>query len=217
VTGLADLGIARRGGATASPASVRDAALESPREYFRSYLQLRAARPSDLQWYFDQALPGFTRNPEVRLAVEELVDRLGVLVGFDAARPEGAEYGTWSSNGTHLLVWVLDMPMAVARLSRLALARDAAAQALGVPALDAVSCLVVLCGAVNQRLLDDTMMLRRVQDHVRVATADGLMTLGTAVERGGLSHDDVRCLLRPAGALVDPLIALADRASARRP
>lgn len=215
MTGLADLGVTRPGtDAPAGSKSSRDAT-ESPREYFRSYLRLRADRPSDLRWYFDQALPDFSRSEEVRLAVEELVDRLGTLVGFDVTR-EADDRAVWSSGGSHLLVWVLDMPMALARLSRLAHARDEAAQSLGVPALDRVTCLAVLCGAVNQRLLDDTVMLRRVQDRVRLVTVDGLQAVGATLERGGLSHEDVRCLLRPPGALADPMIALADRAASVR-
>jgi hypothetical protein len=211
VTGLVDLGLAIH---PAADGEGRDGA-ETPREYFRRFLRSRATRPSDLQWYFDQALADFGQIADVQLAIEELADRLATLIGFGTVREPGDDHAVWSSDGFHLIVWVLDMPATVARLSTLSQQRDRAAQALGAASLDRVSCLIVLGGAINQRLLQDTVMLRRVQDHVRVVTAGGLMALGALIERGALGLEDARCLLRPATALADSIISVADRASTR--
>jgi hypothetical protein len=195
-------------GVAAGPAD----ALESPREYFRRYLDLRAAGPADLRWYFDQALPGFSESAEVRLAVEELVDRLGAMLGFDTSRANDSEWGRWSSGGSHLLVWALDTAMTVARMSRLVRERDLAVGTLGVPTANLVSCLVVVCGPVNHRLIEDTVALRHARGHVRLVTVDGLLALGGLMERRACTHEEALRLLRPAGAFADPLIALAGRA-----
>jgi hypothetical protein len=216
VTALADLGRLGLRLSAADVAAEPPDALESPREYFRRYLRLRAASPADLRWYFDQALPGFSHSAEVRLAVEELVDRLGALLGFETSRAEGSEWGLWSSGGSHLLVWVMDTGMTVARMSRVTRARDLAVGMLGVPAADLVSCLGVVCGPVNHRLIEDTVALRRAQDQVRLVTIDGLLALGALVERRACTHEEGLRLLRPAGAFADPLIALAGRAWADR-
>ncbi len=215
MTRVADAVDATRGAVVAAAVEQpRDPASESPRQYLRRHLRQTAKRPSDLRWYFDQALGAFSQDAEVRLAVEELVDHLGGLLGFDVARDDPAERATWSSGHVQLLVWVLDMPMAVARLSRLAHVREAALHSPGTAADDRVSGLVVVCGPVNHRLLEDTVALRRVQDQVRLVTVDGLMALGAAVERG-LPHQDARTLLQPAGALADPLVTLVARVSSR--
>lgn len=216
MTWIADPAVAAGANLATAGAGSRDPSAESPRQYFRRHLEQLAQRPSDLRWYFDQSLPSFSQDAEVRLAVEELVDRLGALMGFEVTRDESSGRATWTSGHSHLLVWVLDVPATVARLSRLAHEREAALHALAAPAADRVSCLVVVCGPLNRRLLEDTVALRRVQDHVRLVSAEGLVTLGAAVERG-VPHEDARTLLQPAGALADPLIALAGRPSAMRP
>ena len=101
-------------GVAFTSAGVAAAGTESPRAFFRRFLAERVLRGSDLNWYFDQALPHFGESDEVRLAVEEIVDRLARLVGFDVAREDEASHAVWTSPGGHqMLVWVLDRATAV--------------------------------------------------------------------------------------------------------
>jgi hypothetical protein len=181
----------------------------SPREWFRGYLRRHTTSTADLTWYFVQSVPQFGSDPEVRLAVEELIDQLGRILGFDAARDEDAERAVWTSPaGWHLVVWVLDSQTAAARLGQVSHARDAVLASVQVPTDDRVSCLCIVCGPANHRLLAEVLDLRRQSAHVRLVGVDALMRLAEIIESGRLSHDDVVALLRPASPFADSLISL---------
>ena len=82
----------------------------SPRQWFRGYLRQHTSGTADLTWYFIQSVPRFGTDPEVQLAVEELVDQLGRILGFEAKRDDDdAGSAVWMSPaGWHLLVWIVD-------------------------------------------------------------------------------------------------------------
>ena len=63
---------------------------------FRRHLQHHTSTAADLTWYLDQSVPRFAGSAEVRLAVEELVDRLGIFLGFSTARARRATAATLS-------------------------------------------------------------------------------------------------------------------------
>jgi hypothetical protein len=188
------------------------AGTESPRSYFRRHLAEHALRCSDLHWYFEQSVPHFSENDEVRLAVEELVDRLGQLVGFEVARAEEAQHAVWtSSSGHQLLVWVVDRSTAVAAIGHAARIRDARLISEHVTPWTDVSCLLVICGPVSQRGLSEALVLRRAGDHQRLASVDALRELAAMHERGAAAHDTVLAVLTPASAFADPLVSLLGR------
>ncbi len=181
----------------------------SPREWFRGYLRLHTRGTADLTWYFLQSVPRFGTDPEVQLAVEELVDQLGRILGFEALRDEDAGSAVWTSPaGWHLLVWVVDAQHAATRLGKIGHARDALLAAVQVPTDDRVTCLCIVCGAANQRLLTDVLDLRRQAAHVRLVGVDALIRMAETVERRGLSHDEVITLLRPASPFADAVVSL---------
>ncbi len=188
------------------------AGTESPRAYFRRYLGEHVLRSSDLGWYFDQSLPHFGESDEVRLAVEEIVDRLGSLIGFEISRADDASHAVWTAPGGHqMLVWVLDRGTAVAGIGQAARARDTRLASEQVTPWTEVSCLLVICGAANPRSLSEAMVLRRAGDHQRFATVDALRELAEMHERGHVSHETVLAVLKPASAFADPLVALLGR------
>ena len=195
------------------PAALDTVAAETPRQYFRRFLRQHAPRTSDLAWYFDQALPRFSQGADVRLAVEELIDQAGRIAGFDVVREETDGYGVWASaGGSHVLVWVLDAATAIRQIGHAGRARDAWLAGAAAPAGASATCLLVLCGEVNRRLLDDTVALRRALDHVRLVTVDSLRVLVSLVEGRVVTGDGARLLLAPAGAFADPMIALTTEA-----
>jgi hypothetical protein len=189
-----------------------DDTAETPRQYFRRFLAQNAPALADLSWYFDQALPRFSEGPDVRLAVEELIDQVGRVLGFDARRDDRDGYGLWTMAGAHLLVWVLDGGMAIRQVGHAARSRDAWLASQDAPAGAEATCLFVLSGDVNVRLLDDTVALRRASDYVRLITIDSLRTLASLVEGQVLTPEGTRLLLRPSSAFADPMIALATEA-----
>jgi hypothetical protein len=191
-------------------------ATESPRQYFRRFLSENARRASELGWYFDQAIPRVGENDEVRLAVEELVDQVGRFLEFDVTRDEECRHAVWASKTGHqLLVWTVDTATALAEMGQATRARDERLASEHVTAWTDVSCLLVVCGRVNHRLLGDATVLRRVGDRVRLSTVDGIRALAGLHERGLVAHDAVLSVLRPASAFADPLVALIDRHAGR--
>ena len=195
------------------PAALDTVEAETPRQYFRRFLGQHAPRTSDLAWYFDQALPRFSQGADVRLAVEELIDQAGRIAGFDVVREETDGYGVWSSvGGSHVLVWVLDPATAIRQIGHAGRARDAWLAGATAPAGARATCLLVLCGEANQRLVDDTVALRRASDHVRLVTVDSLRVLASLVEGRVVTEDGARLLLSPTGAFADPMIALTTEA-----
>ena len=194
------------------------AGVETPRQYFRRHLQRHTASPADLTWYLDQSVPRFAGSDEVRLAVEELVDRLGDFLGFSVARAEADGHAVWvSPAGARLLVWVVDATRAVARVGAGSHTRDRLLASFAVPSGDLLSCLYVVCGPVNERMLDEAVALRRASRHVRLVGVDALAIAAALVEAGTIDHDQALLLLRPASALADAAVSLLTAVSAVRP
>jgi hypothetical protein len=190
---------------------------ESPRQYFRRHLQCHTSKAADLTWYLDQSVPRFAGSAEVRLAVEELVDRLGDFLGFSTSRDEAEEYSRWSSaTGQQFIVWTMDSARAVARVGAGSHARDRQIASIAVGTDDLLTCVYVVCGAVNERLLNEAVVLRRASRQVRLITVDALAALAGHSESGALAHDQVVTLLRPASALADATIALLSPPARRR-
>ena len=192
-------------------------ASESPRQYFRRHLQCHTSTAADLTWYLDQSVPRFTGSAEVRLAVEELVDRLGSFLGFSTSRADADEHSVWASvTGQHFIVWTTDSTRAVARVGAGSHIRGRLLASPGVESDDLLTCVYVVCGAVNERLLNEAVGLRRASRQVRLVTVDALLALTRLAESGALDHDHVVTLLRPASALADATIALVSPPPRRR-
>jgi hypothetical protein len=111
-----------------------------------------------------------------------------------------------------VLVWVLDPATAIRQIGHAGRARDAWLAGATAPAGASATCLLILCGEANQRLLDDTVALRRASDHVRLVTVDSLRVLASLVEGRVVTEDGARLLLSPTGAFADPMIALTTEA-----
>jgi hypothetical protein len=185
------------------------AALESPRQYFRRHLQRQTSAAADLTWYLDRSVPQFAGSAEVRLAVEEIVDRLGEFLGFSTTRGEQDDHGVWRSAGGHvLLVRVLDAAGLVAAIGAGLHARDRALASPGVERADAVSCLLVVCGQADERRVNEAVALRRASLHARIIGIGALTDLAGRAEAAQLGHEQIVTLLRPASALADAMMGV---------
>jgi hypothetical protein len=191
---------------------------ESPRQYFRRHLQQQTFSPRDLRWYLDESLPRFGGSAEVRLAVEELIDRLGEFLCFAVARSDADDVGLWTSpRGPRLAVWVESATRAVSRMASMAHARARLLATLEVARDDDLSSLVVLAGPIDERLLNEAVALRRTWREMRFVSTSALVTLAESAEAGRLSHAEVLRLLRPASALADDVIVAAGSDTITRP
>lgn len=184
---------------------------DSPRLFFRKHLQQHTARAVDLVWFLDQSIPKFSGSAEVRLAVEELIDRLGIFLGLTTTREDGSDGGhaLWSSaDGACLAVMVVDSTRAVPSVSAGLHARDRLLASVAVTSEQQLTCLHVVCGTANDRLLNEAVHLRHATRHLRFITVDALMRLAGLVETGHVSGEQAVGVLRPASALADPVVAL---------
>jgi hypothetical protein len=183
-----------------------------PRVRFRRHLTAVATRVADLAWYLEQSAPRF-KEAEVRLAVEELIDHLGRLMGFDVRRYPEENCAVWALDArSRLLVRPVDADEANVRLGALVLARDALAAAGALDDPRAIACVAVVCGDLRSvRAPDAAVLLGRMMGQVRLVTLDALVVLGRACEGRALSPADAVELLQPVDPFADRLIALAAR------
>ena len=192
-------------------------AAESPRTYFRRHLRNHTSSPDDLTWYLDQAVPRFAGSAEVRLAVEELVNRLGDFLGFSTDRADRDEYSVWASpGGQQFMVWTMESSRVVACVGAGSHARDRMLASLTVGSDDQLTCLYVVCGATQERLLNEAVSLRRASRHVRLVSVNALTELARLADSAALTHDQIVTVLRPASALADAAIALLPSGATRR-
>lgn len=181
--------------------------LESPRLFFRRHLQQRTATAADLAWYFDESTPKFAGSAEVRLAVEELVDRLGTFLGFDVARGDEDAAALWTSPlGPRLLVWADSGVRAIATMTSALHRRTQRLATLDVARDADLTCLFVLVGTCDERLMNEAVTLRRASRLLRLISVPSLMSLTGAVDRGRLAHREALGLLRPSSALADGMV-----------
>jgi len=182
---------------------------DSPRLYFRKHLQQHTARAVDLIWFLDQSIPKFSGSAEVRLAVEELIDRLGSFLSLTTSRDGEGDHGLWSSpDGACLIVMAVDPARAVASVSTGLHLRDRLLGSVAVTSEDQLTCLHVVCGTANERLLNEAVHLRRAARHVRFITVDALMRLAGLFEVGKVSAEQALSVLRPASALADGVVGV---------
>lgn len=192
-------------------------AAESPRQYFRRHLRTHTSSATDLTWYLDQSVPRFSGSAEVRLAVEELVDRLGDFLGFSTDRNDRDDHSVWASpTGQHFMVWTMESSRAVACVGAGSHARERMLASLTVGSDEQLTCLYVVCGTAHERLLNEAVSLRRASRHVRIVTIDALRALAGLADSVALAHDRIVTVLRPASALADAAIALLPASAARR-
>jgi hypothetical protein len=181
------------------------------RDRFRAFLSAHATTAHALRYYIDEALPAFSDDSQVRLAIEELVDHAGRLLGFSVAREKEWTWSVWRSPGkARLIVRVDTAAGAAAGLGQFARQRDIVALAEGDSPLERPTGLIVVCGELQPRLLEDAVVVRRAADYMRLVTIDALVTLVTRARAGNASHADAATILRPAGAFVDSLVGLFD-------
>jgi hypothetical protein len=178
----------------------------------RRVLTDRVGGVDDLVWYLDRALPDFDRNPEARVAVEELVDHLGRLLGFDSDHDELLACSVWSSPaGARVAVIIEQAHDARSRIGPLARALDALLASLPVASSRDVSALCVLCGQGDPADAEAAVTVRRATDRCRLTTLAALLALAKLVESRNLAHEDAVLVLRPSRPLADPVVQLLER------
>ena len=183
--------------------------VETPRQFFRRHLLRHTATATDLSWYLEQSVPRFSGSGEVRLAVEELVDRLGDFLGFTTERREGEDFSRWASPvQQHFVVWTVDGAQCVSAVASGGAVRDRLLAALTVPSSELLTCVYVVCGDVNERRINDGVGLRRATEFTRVITIDALADLASRAGSASIGHEEAVAILKPASVLADSTISL---------
>ncbi len=182
---------------------------DSPRMFFRTHLEQHTARAVDLVWFLDQSIPKFAGSAEVRLAVEELIDRLGRFLGLATTRDGDSDHGIWSSpDGACLLVMAVDPTRAVSSVSAALHAQDRMLGSMAVTSEEQLTCLHIVCGTANEHLLNEAVHLRRATRCLRFITVDALLRLSGLVESGTMTTEQAVAVLRPPSALADAVVAM---------
>jgi hypothetical protein len=199
----------RRGPASAATASSE---AQAPRVRFRRHLRSGTVDLIQIREHLARAVPQLTTDPEVRVAVEELVSHAGSLLGFSTAEDSGDGGDLWTSaTGVSLLVGVAhaaEIPGAMVTLSH---ARERLLASIGTPARK-ISALSVVCGAqVDWRRVEEAVAVRRMLHDVRLVSVDALLTMVALRAERVLAHTDAVALLRPADARADAMIEVVAR------
>lgn len=191
---------------------------EAPRARFRRHLRGGGVDIESLRQMIARAAPQMDLDPEAHLALEEIVSRLGALLGFDASRDESAGTDFWiSPTGASLAVRVMSATGVPGRLAALCHARERRLADSGDPA-HRISALAVICGSqVDWRQIEETVRVRRALESVRLVSAGALLDLAELRERRVLAHADAVALLRPPPVRADTLIDVVTRYVRLRP
>jgi hypothetical protein len=183
--------------------------VETPRQFFRRHLLRHTATATDLSWYLAQSVPRFSGSGEVRLAVEELVDRLGDFLGFTTTRRDGDDFSRWASpSGHHFAVWTVDGAHCVSAVAAGGGVRDRLLAALTVPSSELLTCVYVVCGDINERRINDGVALRRATEFTRVITIDALAHLAARAGSASIGHEEAVAILKPASVVADAMVSL---------
>ena len=109
---------------------------------------------------------------------------------------------------TPVPLMVVDPTRAIPSVSVGLHARDRLLASVAVTSEQQLTCLHVVCGAANDRLLNEAVHLRHATRYVRFITVDALMRLTGLVESRHVSAEQAIGVLRPASTLADPVVAL---------
>ena len=191
------------------PASRRPQAEDAPRVRFRRFLATRMGGVEEGAWYLETVRPRLA-DEQALLAAEEVVNHLGRLMGFEAARQGESAVSTWSSSsGAQMRVAIVDAGDAIAAFSRAARAceaLDVASAREGRP--DGLLC--VVCGDDRRHALEQALEVRRMSRSVRLVSIDALLALARSVEAATIPHDLAAAAVAP-GVSADRLVTLLAR------
>lgn len=188
---------------------------DTARERFRNYLRADVTEVGVLQDFVETAIR--ETGPQYDRALQDLVNRLGELLGFEVeyGRYSGTVNqigfdGHWmSSDAVHMVVEVKTTEaFAIKTAALLGYVNELISE--GRMAADATCLGLYVVGKLD----DDLRQLERAirgegrQSELRVITCDSLLKLAGLHGEYDLSHKDVVSLLLPTEPLVDPTIDL---------
>ena len=78
-----------------------------------------------------------------------------------------------------------------------------------------LTCLFVLVGPCDERLMNEAVTLRRASRQLRLISVPSLMSLTDTVDRGRFAHREALGLLRPPSALADGIVEVVAQGSTR--
>ncbi|HXE80041.1 MAG TPA: hypothetical protein VNK41_04770 [Vicinamibacterales bacterium] len=171
-----------------------------------------------LREHLGRIVPQMETDAEARIAAEEIVSELGRRLGFTTRRDAGEDVDVWSSpTGRALVVRPSAAGETIELIRTLSRARDRLLVQRGMPARNLMA-LAVVCGSlVNWREIEESSVVRRSHDHVRIIALDALLSLAEARASSSLAHTDALMLLRPQSVRADALVEIVARVSRRDP
>lgn len=194
---------------------------ETARERFRTYLRRQVMQTGQIRDFVQVCLS--TSGTQYNRALQDLVNRVGELMGFDVdyGRYQGVVNevgfdGVWRLAAYSVVVEVKTTDAYAVTAATLAGYVDHLISAKKISDWGHALGLYVV-GRSDKALAQMSAAITaegRV-DRLRVVTADSLLNLAEMIQTEALSAEEGLSLLRPAGAVVDDVVALLSRLAFR--
>jgi hypothetical protein len=195
---------------------------DTPRERFRNYLRDNVNEVGQIRDYIEESL----RNPGAQFnrAFQDLINYLGHFMEFevDFGRYQGVQGqighdGLWESiSGFSLVIEVKTTEVYAIKTSTLMNYIDELISEKIITDRDhAMGLYVVGRSDPEIRQLENAILAEKRMDHLRVISAESLLSLAELMNDYDVGHKDILAILKPSGPVIDPVIDLMARLSAQ--
>lgn len=194
---------------------------DNPRERFRLYLKENANEVGQIRDYIGESLRN--TGSQYNRAFQDLINYLGHFLGFEVrfGRYQGVQGqigfdGLWKSpSDFYIVVEVKTTEVYAIKTATLMNYIDEAISEKIIPDRNHVLGLYIVGRAdpeVHQ--LENAIYAEKRMDHLRVISAESLLSLAELMTNYDVSHKDILAVLRPSGPVIDPIIDLMARLAA---
>jgi hypothetical protein len=194
---------------------------DNPRERFRLYLKENANEVGQIRDYIGESLRN--TGSQYNRAFQDLINYLGHFLGFEVrfGRYQGVQGqigfdGLWKSpSDFYIVVEVKTTEVYAIKTATLMNYIDEAISEKIIPDRNHVLGLYIVGRAdpeVHQ--LENAIYVEKRMDHLRVISAESLLSLAELMTNYDVSHKDILAVLRPSGPVIDPIIDLMARLAA---
>jgi hypothetical protein len=191
---------------------------DTPAHRFRRYLEKNITTGGEVRDLVEECLRN--HGDQYNRALQDLVNHVGRLLGFEVnygryagVKGEVGFDGHWiSPTGFHIVVetkssevFPIDTSVLLDYINKLISMKK-------IPSWDDVIGLYVIGRPSNKvHQLENTIVAEKRTEHLRVVSAESLITLLELTGDFDVTHRDVLAILKPSGPSVDPVVATLRR------
>lgn len=191
---------------------------QTPSKRFRQFLKENVSEVGQIRDYIEECLR--TSGDQYCRALQDLINHLGTFLGFEVVygRYQGVQGqigfdGYWKSpSGHHLVVETKTTEVyAINTATLLNYINELVAQGTISDPEKALGLYVV--GRPNPKIrhLEDAIVANKRTQHLRIISANSLLSLAEMMNEYEVAHDDVLSLIRPSTPTIDPVLEIMAR------